>query len=496
MIFPLTQTRILSIIAVSLTILGAKLVLIDCYGSNVPFWDQWDSEADFLYRPYLTGDLSFFDLLKPHNEHRILASKLLALFLLEIDGVWFPKLQMVVNACIHVSAIALLLAMLSRGLDRTGHVILGACAALFFSIPFGWENTLAGFQSQFYLVFGFSILAVWLMIPAEAFSPRWLFGYVALIAAYFSMSSGSLAAAAVVSVYFLQFICRSRVFSVREFSGALLIIVAFLVMYKTIPEVAHHRALKANSLSEFLAALLAVASWPGSANPILAILLNLPAALLLARILVLKPAITKPAWLIIGAMAWVSLQWISFAYGRAAEPTASRYLDTITVGLLVNVAAALILSHEVYARRFWGWGFCLVLSAIVLAHAYHPIFQGAPDRKANYDVQAANLSSYIKTGDLKGLASLPFFSIPYPNAERLAKVVDQAEIRDILHPDLTQRPLTDRLLLPKQVTKTFRGMQILLLKSGWIAFVLGVGLLLMSLFLGKKVHPSGEQELY
>jgi hypothetical protein len=52
-------------------IFGAKIWLISRYGSATPFWDQWDSEASKLYKPYFDGTLHFWSLFDADNEHRI-----------------------------------------------------------------------------------------------------------------------------------------------------------------------------------------------------------------------------------------------------------------------------------------------------------------------------------------------------------------------------------------------------------------------------------------
>lgn len=55
------------------TIFASKLVLIAAIPGHSPYWDQWDSEAAFLYKPYFENTLGLQQLLSVHNEHRILA---------------------------------------------------------------------------------------------------------------------------------------------------------------------------------------------------------------------------------------------------------------------------------------------------------------------------------------------------------------------------------------------------------------------------------------
>ena len=45
--------RVFALAALVLTLLGSKLLFVRFFGSPVPYWDQWDAEADLLYRSYL-----------------------------------------------------------------------------------------------------------------------------------------------------------------------------------------------------------------------------------------------------------------------------------------------------------------------------------------------------------------------------------------------------------------------------------------------------------
>src|SRR5687768_354482 len=64
---------------VFVTLLIADLVVVGFAGTDIPFHDQWDSEGSWLYPRFLTGDLQFAELLRAHNEHRILWTHLLNL---------------------------------------------------------------------------------------------------------------------------------------------------------------------------------------------------------------------------------------------------------------------------------------------------------------------------------------------------------------------------------------------------------------------------------
>ena len=156
----------------SVFLLGAKILLIARFGMPTPYWDQWDAEAIGLYLPYLNGTLGLERFLAFHNEHRILLTRVNALTLLWLSGTWDPILQMLANAAIHVLGIALLVTLLGRLLDRTSLLFFLGLATLLFATPLGWDNTLGGFQIQFYYLLLLSPLCLHLVCHARALSAR------------------------------------------------------------------------------------------------------------------------------------------------------------------------------------------------------------------------------------------------------------------------------------------------------------------------------------
>ncbi len=149
-------------------ILGAKLHLINAFGSDVPIHDQWDGEGA-LYPLLIKGALDPYILVAIHNEHRLLLTRLLLFNLLDLNGQWDPMLEMAVNAFIHALILTCLCMVLWRLAGRKH--LAEFCIALAFIgvLPFAWENTLMGFNSNFYFVIGFSILAMLLLLGSRPF---------------------------------------------------------------------------------------------------------------------------------------------------------------------------------------------------------------------------------------------------------------------------------------------------------------------------------------
>lgn len=87
-------------LALFLIVLGAKLWLVQQAGSDLPFRDQWDAEGNLLVH-YCNHQLSIREFFQPHNEHRILWTRLLALSLLALNRQWDARLEMTANAVLH-----------------------------------------------------------------------------------------------------------------------------------------------------------------------------------------------------------------------------------------------------------------------------------------------------------------------------------------------------------------------------------------------------------
>ena len=70
------------------TVLFLRLWLVNGWGSPIPFWDQWEGQGLWLYRPWLDGSFHWDILWAAHNEHRIVLTRALDLFLLVAFGEW------------------------------------------------------------------------------------------------------------------------------------------------------------------------------------------------------------------------------------------------------------------------------------------------------------------------------------------------------------------------------------------------------------------------
>ncbi len=420
--------------AVLLSLAAARLGVVACYGNATPFWDQWDAEAKRLYLPWVTGNFDWHTLFEAHNEHRILTTRLAALGLFELGGrIWNPLLEMRFNALVHSAALALLLVLLGRSVTERGRpaFLVGAVAVL--CLPFGWENTLAGFQIQFGLFILFSVGFLWGVTVAPPFTRSWWVAMGAGLLGPVTLASGALVLGVGALVTGGRYVVRGRQ-DHREAVAAGLLLAGGLAALATTPSVAGHAPLRAHSLSGFVTALATVASWPVRI-PFGWAFLHLPFALYVVRLLKRREAPGSPRWFVVAVGIWVLGQYVSVAYGRASSsPLSSRYQDLFVLGLVVNLAALGAFADLGLSGRRWrlsgaawaaGTGVCVAVLAAGLPEA----LASRPSMSLRHE---ANLNRYLCTGDLASLQGPGPAEIPYPDGGQLQSALDDVAVRSFL----------------------------------------------------------------
>lgn len=172
---------------------------------------------------------------------------------------------------------------------------------------------------------------------------------------------------------------------------------------------------------------------------------------------------------------------MAFAAGRALIPVENRYLDTLLIGLAVNMASFfwLVGSYAASGKRKIWWSAALaawlVIVAASLVRPAHPLPGSMDLRRQTADVQEKNLRFYLATGDASYLAGAPLMDIPYPEATRLRELLDAPELRAALPPELLSRNTPSNWV--EAFKRTF-------LAQGYIW--LGAGVLLLIAFVARE----------
>jgi hypothetical protein len=483
----------LTLAAVALTVFGAKMLLIANYGSIIPFWDQWDGEAAGLYLPYLKGQLSFATLFASHNEHRILLPRLLFLALFEFSGEWRPTLQMIVNAGLNAGFAVLIAGLASLLVNLQDRLLAAAVTGLVLCLPLSWENTLAGFHTPWFLLVIFTTLAIAALTSATAFSALWWAGVGASVLAYFTIASSALAILAASGIVTIQLLIKERR-GVREFWALGLLVLTAAIMIACTTFVPHHQQLKANGGMQFLFGLLKLASWPLPAGTAI---VQLPIAGLAYNCIVRRLPRTNLCWTVVGIGAFVWLQMVSLAYGRAGGVTSSRYLDMLSVSLALNFIALLFLvrqTSQAPVRRVWiglliSW---TVAIGIGLAFATVHAFREAADRGTFYQLEIKNVNAYL-AGDRLALRDKPLFHIPYPDAERLEHLLDDPILVAILPREFRKNQssgseIHSRLLLRGRFSELALHFEKATLKAKYLFPAFGIIAFLLAWFFTRRLR--------
>ena len=183
------------------------LVAIVSASVNLPYMDEWEA----LQPGALGGTLDWPWLLRPHNEHRIVPTKLLTWALYKATG-WHHVANVVFNFCLYLVELATFIWMQRRILPEkkpTDSACLSQTEFIWCFLGLSglaWENHSWGFQSQFHFFLLFYFLAIGFAVRNDRF---FRLAGVAAVASAFSFSSGVICAVAVAGLLILRALIRA-----------------------------------------------------------------------------------------------------------------------------------------------------------------------------------------------------------------------------------------------------------------------------------------------
>ena len=433
-------------------IFGLKVYLIHRFGSDLPFMDQWAKEGDMMIAPAREGTLRLWDLFVPHSEHRIVPTLALNLGLAQWSGQWDARVECVVNAVIHSAIIVLFTGYVFRAYSRGA-----AVAAAWLQLGLGltaldWENTLIGFQSEFYFVLGLSLVAIWgLLDPRGWTAPRWWGGLLCGGLAVISLGSGLLCFAPVAAIAALRLVRRSpgssssgsgsgalpplRAEPWTRAAGTLAVALAALALGWLTRGVAPWEIpLHAKSLGDFLLYFLHCLAWPSQRWAGVAALVWLPWVYFAIRSF---GRYSLRQELLLAAGLWVLLQIAAVSFYRGVDGgfPASRYSDIFQFGLLVNLLSWIEVERDLRAR--WlkprlalAAAWIAVLAAGATVNGLDMWRNLLPSVTGRSRVYEENVGLYVRTGDLTRLH--PPHIIPFPDIDWFKRMIDRPSTRAVL----------------------------------------------------------------
>lgn len=419
-------------------ILLTRWYYVERFAVALPFWDQWDAEWVGLIKPWREGKFQFSSLWAPHNEHRILPTRVLTLLCFELTGTWSNLTETRANIPLGAATPLLLIYILFKLKEIHNFrwlvifvVIAGAV------LPFSWENILIGFQSQFYFINLFTLAAISLAALRPDSNRAVAGAFFLSVLSILTMASGLLTPAAVALVYLIVAMAQKNRGARSLFLIALFGLSA-LVGLLTMPHVAGHNFLHAQNITEFVKTCIRIMGWPLTAHKLYIGLMWLPSLITLPT-MISRQKCTKADILMAGCFLWTGMQVLALAFGRGHDlfDVSSRYTEVLLLGLAGN-AWFVLRAVEIFGTNpkakialaaiasvfFWG---------IFISHkqrAKSDLLVMKLDHQTRM-IQTKNVSEYLRTAN-PAVLQQPRLHIPYPKADNFQKILDQPGIRDVL----------------------------------------------------------------
>lgn len=410
-----------------LIVLGAMVLTVEHFGVSVPFYDEWDAEAQALYKPYETGSLVWTHLFSPHNGHIIFFTRLTALVLYIVNEAWDPRLQMLVSGLLHALTAAFLIMSCNRlSANLSSRLLLPFTVALF-AMPFSWMSILVAFQTQFYFMILFSLIALWLLC-----SRYFLSGYVVVILAYLSMTPGAFVLPAFTAVLLID-ACRTRRLertTLLHISFSMILFIMLVALHLNNTSTTDNYS--ARDVSSFLVSLVSALCWPFRARNIVGLLMYVPFVLWLARSFYIKAEHRFH----LGIGLFVVIQIVAMAWLRGADgvPPSNRYWELLLLGIWINGVCLVYLlrgSCSIVLKALAAtWIVCMTLGMSGLAH--DSISGGLPERKAQSELAGKLIREYLTSHDPTVFSGYSGLEISYPDRDALLRIISDPTVEQLL----------------------------------------------------------------
>ena len=428
----------------------ARAWLIKVWGSPVPYWDQWDAEALGLFRPWLDGTLHWTDLFAPHNEHRIVLTRVADLALFIVNGHWNPWWQLLLNAALHAATAATLVGLfwpMVNGLTRTIG-LLGL--VLLFIAPAGWQNALWGFQSQVYFCSLLSGFALGGLLLAQPFKLNWWLGWTAGLLALFSVGSGVLAAATVLLVNLFVLITaliangssfppendhEHRSIAPALFTSVVVLVLVILGRALQV-EAPQHAPLHAHTLEQFRAVFFRCLSWPWVESSWLWLFLQAPLLWFTATLIRRRTPPNAIDQFALGLGLLAVLHAAAVAYSRGAglvdARPLSRYQDPLLLGVAANLFILLKFAAQGRTARIFALFWAGIFLAGLLTLTTTNFSLHLPFKRAQNTANLSQIRSYLATHDAAVFSQDRTSSLLHPDSAVVRRVLDDSQLRQVL----------------------------------------------------------------
>lgn len=425
-------------------VLSARHGWIMDYGSSLAFWDQWDSEAAKLIKPQLEGTMTTAGFLAPHNEHRIVLHRLWTLFALNVNEErWDNVVSALGMAVLWASFLATMVLIWGRQLATAWMLPVLACLFAINGLPYAWESLTISLQTTFLQFVALTVTAIHATTGSRLTSFRVAIAVITSIAAMGTIASSLItpvvsAAGVVVRWWTIRTDLRNSVVAVCLLS---LVAMFGLTVMHVVPG---HASMKAQTSSEFITAMGVALSWPIGQSWALVPWLWLPWIALSLVLLRGRPPLNlrwrdaDRLFVVLGLFVWIQAAAIAYSRGHGMHELGTRYVESIAIGVLVNVYALwrwVATSRQSAPLRAAKALLAALLTTALILSLNQAAGRARPhidSRAEQYRVQQQQVATYVNRGDLTALRGQPHLAIPYPNPDRLAALLDDPTIRATL----------------------------------------------------------------
>lgn len=434
----------LKVMFLALGILGAKWCWIAGFAGEVPYMDQWDAEAVGIYAPLQRGEFSWDLLFDSHNEHRIVVTRLLAAALFLACGrQWDPVVQVMANALVHALFLAAVAAWCARRISPRWHPAVFSLVAALGGLPFSWENMFWGFQSQVYFALLFGWIGGMLLLHHRPDSWRWWVGLPAGLLAVLSFSAGVFFGIALAGTAALRLLRRDQ----RQVANGMCVLAGLLIVTAAMAirvDVPGHAHLRADSWGSFSWVAVRLMGWPDVAGFLGGVFLWLPWFLLMMRVVAGTQRVGRlgEGAVFVGLVAAGQIGVL--ALYRAGEVIArgvpSRYTDFLVLTLIAGLWSALALGCRRgkwsgrYRAALLGW---IAIALLGLGReGWLAIERGVVPWRQLAAMRRDHLRAFLNEDDATVLAGRDPQVTGHPDANHLAAILRDADIRPVLPPAL------------------------------------------------------------
>ncbi len=416
-----------------LTNLGARYFFIHSYGSFSPNWDEWQAHGVFILKRYMEGDLALKDFFVPHNEHRIVLTRLYTLGLFKLNNhEWNTILEMRFNAIIFSAGMTAFFALCTYNLSKITRIHLSVMFLVLICIPFAWENLLNGFQSQFYFAVIFSLTALFFFRKGSSSKLELFCGLISLLLGYLSFTTAIFVTPALVATWLV-----SPPDKKRNLVYIIISVLLFVIMYYLLPDSVSEKTY-ATSIYSLIISFCRFLAFPYTTIPLFSIIIYSPTLLLVYSIFRGNTKTDDSLRYLLSVSFFTILISAAIAYGRGGDGSgpSPRYLDLLIPGIFVNIVMLVRLKSTFTKKAFimikYGYAFFILAGATIFVSL--KTIPQLNKRKVEANLWENTISQYLETKDKKIILNASQDKLPFPvgQNDEFMKILDDETIIDLL----------------------------------------------------------------